>query len=174
MPVRGKREAVMILGMSVAAFTAFHTAISLIAIALGIPLLIAMFRSRFPAIINGAFLAFTIATSVTGFFFPIVAVGPPHIVGVISLIVLAAALYAFYALHLSGIWRGVYIGTAIFALYLNVFVLVAQIFAKIPFAHALAPTATEPPFLIAQAVTLVAFVTLGLLALRRPRIVVVG
>lgn len=62
----------MILGMSVAAFTAFHTAISLIAIALGIPLLIAMVRSRFPASLNGAFLAFTIATSVTGFFFPIV------------------------------------------------------------------------------------------------------
>lgn len=164
----------MILGMSVAAFTAFHTAISLIAIALGIPLLIAMFRSRFPAIINGAFLAFTIATSVTGFFFPIVAVGPPHIVGVVSLIVLAAALYAFYAKHLSGMYRGLYIGTAIFALYLNVFVLVAQIFDKIPFAQALAPTASEPPFLVAQAVTLAVFVTLGVLALRKPRIIVVG
>jgi hypothetical protein len=164
----------MILGMSVAAFTAFHTGISLIAIGLGIPLLIAMFRSRFPAVINAAFLAFTVATSVTGFFFPIVAVGPPHIVGVISLIVLAAALYAFYAVRLSGIWRGVYIGTAILALYLNVFVLVAQIFAKIPAAHALAPTATEPPFLVAQAVTLVVFVTLGVLTLRRPRIAVAG
>lgn len=164
----------MILGMTVAAFTAFHTAISLIAIALGIPLLMAMFRSRFPPAINGAFLAFTIATSVTGFFFPIVAVGPPHIVGVVSLIVLAAALHAFYARHLNGMYRGVYIGAAIFALYLNVFVLVAQIFAKIPFARALAPTATEPPFLVAQALTLAVFVALGVLALRKPRIVAVG
>jgi hypothetical protein len=164
----------MILGMSVAAFTAFHTAISLIAIALGFPLLVAMLRSRYPAIVNGAFLAFTIVTSVTGFFFPIIAVGPPHIVGVVSLIVLAAALYAFYAGRLTGMWRSVYIGTAIFALYLNVFVLVAQIFAKIPFARALAPTATEPPFLAAQALTLAAFVALGVLALRKPRIVAAG
>ncbi len=164
----------MILGMSVAAFTAFHTAISLIAIALGIPLLAAMFRSRFPGGVNAAFLGFTIATSVTGFFFPIVMVGPPHIVGVISLLVLAVSLYALYARRLSGKWRGAYIGTAIFALYLNVFVLVAQIFDKIPFAHALAPTASEPPFLVAQAATLAAFVALGVLALRKPRIVAVG
>jgi hypothetical protein len=127
-----------------------------------------MLRSRFPEFTNGAFLIFTIATSVTGFFFPIVAVGPPHIVGVISLIVLSAAVYAFYAARLSGAWRGLYIGAAIFALYLNVFVLVAQIFAKVPAAHALAPTASEPPFLVAQAATLAAFVGLGVLALRRP------
>lgn len=92
----------------------------------------------------------------------------------VSLILLAAALYAFYAARLSGAWRGTYVGTAIFALCLNVFVLVAQIFDKIPAAHALAPTATEPPFLVAQAVTLAAFAALGVLALRKPRIVVVG
>lgn len=161
----------MILGMSVATFTAVHTAISLIAIVLGIPLLIATFRSRFPAGINGPFLFFTIATSVTGFFFPIVAVGPPHIVGLISLIVLGAALYAFYAKRLSGLYRTIYVGTTIFALYLNVFVLVAQIFDKIPAAHALAPTASEPPFLAAQALTLAVFVALGVLALRRQRAV---
>jgi hypothetical protein len=164
----------MILGMSVAAFTAFHTAISLIAIVLGLPLVLAMFRSRFPAGLNAAFLGFTILTSVTGFFFPIVKVGPPHIVGVVSLVVLAVSLYAFYIKHLAGKWRGAYVGTAIFALYMNVFVLVAQIFAKVPAAHALAPTASEPPFAIAQGLVLIAFVVIGVFAMRTPRIVVVG
>jgi hypothetical protein len=164
----------MILGMSVPAFTAVHTAISLIAIALGVPLLMAMFRSRFPAQLNAAFLGFTILTSVTGFFFPIVKVGPPHIVGVISLVVLAVSLVALYGRRLAGKWRGIYIGTAIFALYMNVFVLVAQIFAKVPPAHALAPTGTEPPFGIAQGVVLIVFVILGVRALRRPRVVAVA
>jgi hypothetical protein len=168
------QEAVMILGLSVPAFTAVHTAISLIAIALGVPVLVAMFRSRFPSGVNSAFLALTILTSVTGFFFPIVRVGPPHIVGAISLVVLAVSIRAFFTKHLAGKWRGIYIGTAVLALYLNVFVLVAQIFDKVPQAHALAPTGTEPPFGIAQGVVLIVFAALGVIALRKPRIVAVG
>lgn len=164
----------MILGMSVPAFTAVHTAISLIAIALGVPLLTAMFRSRFPPQLNAAFLGFTILTSVTGFFFPLVKVGPPHIVGVISLVVLAVSLVALYGRRLAGKWRSIYIGTAVFGLYMNVFVLVAQIFAKVPPIHALAPTGTEPPFGIAQGVVLIVFVVLGVMALRKPRVVAVA
>ena len=85
----------------------------------------------------------------------------------ISLVVLALALWALYGAHLAGIWRGAYVVTAVFALYLNCFVGVVQAFQKVTVLHPLAPTGTEPPFLAAQAATLAAFVLLGFLATRR-------
>ncbi len=159
----------MILGLSVAAFTTVHVLISLIAIAAGLAALVEMLRGRFPSALTAVFLTFTILTSVTGFFFHSKAIGPPHIVGVISLVVLAASLFAFYVRRNLGIWRKVYVGTAILALYLNVFVLVVQSFAKLAPLKALAPTQTEPPFAAAQGVVLVAFIVLGVLAVRRSR-----
>ena len=89
-----------------------------------------------------------------------------HIVGIISLVVLAATLWALYVRHLAGAWRWIYVSTAVLALYLNVFVGVVQAFLKFPFLKALAPTQTEPPFVIAQAAVLVLFVVLGILAAR--------
>ena len=115
-----------------------------------------------------AFLVFTILTSVTGFFFPIRVIGPPHIVGAISLVDLAVALVALYGFARSGIWRAVYTVTAVVALYLNVFVGVVQAFQKIPFLHAFAPTGAEPPFAIAQGITLIAFIAAGFVAVRNP------
>jgi hypothetical protein len=50
------------------------------------------------------------------------------------------------------------------ALYLNVFVLIVQAFLKVPLLNALAPTQTEPPFLITQVVILALFVVLTVLA----------
>src|SRR3954463_14502599 len=110
--------------------------------------------------LTGLFLATTLLTSVTGFGFPFVHVTPGIILGVLSLLVLAPALFARYGRHLAGSWRRIYVITAATALYLNCFALVAQSFLKVPALHSLAPTQKEPPFAIAQLVVLVLFVVL--------------
>lgn len=148
--------------------TLFHVAISLIGIASG---LFVLFRGllasrRLPGW-TAVFLWTTLATSVTGFFFPFVQFLPSHAAGIVSLLVLAVAIPALYAFRLVGVWRGIYVAGAVFALYLNVFVLVVQLFDKVPALNAMAPTQKEPPFLIAQGATLLAFVALGILALKR-------
>ena len=159
----------MILGMSVGAFTTLHVLISLVAIASGLIVLLAMIGNKRLDGLTAFFLVTTILTSVTGFFFHSKAIGPPHIVGVISLVVLAASLVALYVRKLAGVWRPVYVVTAVLALYLNCFVLVVQAFQKIAVLNAFAPTGSEPPFAAAQGVTLVLFVVLGFLAVRRYR-----
>ena len=58
---------------------------------------------------------------------------------------------------------------AVLALYLNVFVGVVQAFEKLPFLSRLAPTQSEPPFLVAQLLVMAIFVGLGLGAVRRFR-----
>jgi hypothetical protein len=156
----------MILGMSLATFTLVHVVISLIGIVTGLVVLAGMLRSQRLPGWTAVFLVTTILTSVTGFFFPFERLLPSHIVGIISLVVLAVALLALYVQRLSGRWRWIYVATAVFALYLNVFVLVVQAFLKIAFLKALAPTQGEPPFAIAQGLVLLAFVALGILALR--------
>src|SRR3978361_2001507 len=109
----------MILGLSVAAFTKLHTIISLIGIAAGLVFLAGFLRGRWMGAWNLIFLVFTILTSVTGFFFHSVAIGPPHIVGVLSLVDLAIALAALFAFKRAGGWRAAYAGAAILALYFN-------------------------------------------------------
>jgi hypothetical protein len=157
----------MILGMSVAAFTLFHVILSLIGIAGGIIVMFGMWAAKRMPAMTALFLVTTILTSVTGFFFHSAAFGPPHIVGVISLVVLAVTLLALYVYHLAGRWRWIYVVTAVFALYLNVFVGVVQAFQKIPFLNQFAPQGNEPPFAIAQAIVLLLFVASGWLAVKR-------
>ena len=158
----------MILGMSVETFTVLHVIISIAAILSGLVVVLAMIANRkADGGLAAFFLLTTILTSVTGFFFHSKAIGPPHIVGVISLVVLAVTLIAIYGRRLVGIWRGVFVITAVLALYLNCFVLVVQLFQKIPSLNAFAPTGTEPPFIAAQGATLVLFLVLGFLAFRR-------
>jgi hypothetical protein len=157
----------MILGMSVAAFTLLHVMISLLGIASGFLVVGGMFGSnRMPAL-TAIFLITTIATSVTGFMFPSAAIGPPHIVGAISLVVLAFTLVALYGYRLAGRWRWVYVSTAIAALYLNTFVGVVQAFQKIPALNVLAPKGSEPPFAIAQGLVFALFLGLGVMAVRK-------
>jgi hypothetical protein len=115
------------------------------------------------------FLVTTVLTSVTGFLFPFERLLPSHIFGIISLPVLALAIYARYARRLAGAWRAIYVVSAVLALYLNVFVLVAQIFLKVPAAHALAPTGKEPPFLVVQLIVLAIFIVLGVFAVKKFR-----
>jgi hypothetical protein len=159
----------MILGMSTAAFTEFHVILSLIGIASGVIVLFAMFAGKRVPTSTGVFLLTTVATSVTGFFFPSDKFGPPQVVGVISLVVLALAILALYVYKLSGSWRWIYVTTAVLALYLNVFVGVVQAFQKVEFFRALAPTQTEPPFAIAQGLVLVIFIALCVVAVKRFR-----
>ena len=160
----------MVLGMPLATFTFLHVLISLIGIASGLIVLERFLRNRTLGVSNVVFLVTTILTSVTGFLFPFKTFGSPaHIVGTISLVILAIALFALYAGNLMGPWRWIYVGSAMLALYLNVFVAVAQSFAKIGRLHALAPTGTEPPFVVTQGIVLVLFIVLGIVALIRFR-----
>jgi hypothetical protein len=113
------------------------------------------------------FLATTVATSVTGFGFPIRGFTPGIGLGIVSLVVLAVAIYAWYARHLAGVWRRVFVISASIALDLNVFVLIVQSFQKVPALKALAPQQTEPPFAVAQLIALGALIVLGTLAAKR-------
>jgi len=156
----------MILGMSISTFTLVHVVLSLVGIFAGLVVVFGMLGSKRLEGWTAIFLATTVLTSVTGFFFPFDKILPSHIVGIISLVVLAFAILALYALHLAGPWRWIYVVSAMLALYLNVFVGVVQAFQKVPLLASLAPTQSEPPFLIAQAVVLVIFVVLGIAAVR--------
>ena len=157
----------MILGMSTATFTLLHVVLSLIGIASGLVAVGAMDRSRYLPRWTLVFLLTTMLTSVTGYFFPVDRILPSHIVGAISLAVLAVAAIALYRFDAAGSWRWVYAVSAVVSLYLNVFVLVVQAFLKVGALKALAPTQSEPPFAIAQGVVLVAFIAIGFLAVRR-------
>jgi hypothetical protein len=157
----------MILGMSTAEFTQFHVMLSLLGIFSGIIVVFGMLGSnRMPAM-TAIFLASTVATSATGFLFHFATFGPPEIVGVISLAVLAVALAALYSFKLAGRWRWIYVASAVLALYLNVFVGVVQAFQKVPLFHALAPTQAEPPFAVAQGIVLLVFIALGVAAAKK-------
>lgn len=156
----------MILGMSISLFTWIHVALSLLGIFTGFIVLLAMLKSKPVPIWTAIFLVTTILTSVTGFFFRSASFGPPHVVGVISLIVLVAAVLALYVYSLSGAWRRIYVTSAVAALYFNVFVGVVQAFQKLSFLKPLAPTQSEPPFFVAQAIVLAVFIALGVAAAR--------
>ena len=152
--------------MTLQYFTLVHILISLVGIAAGFGtmsgLLAAKLFPRWAAI----FLAMTVATSVTGFFFPFRGVTPGIVVGIVSLVALAVATCALYLWRLAGVWRTIFVITTVLSLYLNVFVLIAQLFQKTPALMELAPGQTGPPFAITQAVVLVAFVALGARAVK--------
>ncbi|HEY4900931.1 MAG TPA: hypothetical protein VIH91_08965 [Terriglobales bacterium] len=116
------------------------------------------------------FLTTTALTSLTGFLFPVEHILPSHILGMLSLLVLAIAIPARYVFHLAGGWRRPYVIGAATALYLNVFVAIVQAFLKIPALKAMAPIQKEPPFLIAQLLAMGIFIVLGLLATKRFRV----
>jgi hypothetical protein len=149
----------MILGMSLATFTMVHVIISLIAIASGFIVMFGMLGGKWMPGLTAIFLLFTILTSATGFLFPFTELLPSHMVGILSLVLLAIACLALYAMKLAGPWRWIYVLTALVSLYLNVFVLVIQAFLKVPALHALAPSVppSEPPFAVVQGVVLVFF-----------------
>src|SRR5215470_7805360 len=101
----------MILGMSVETFTFVHVVISLVGIMTGFIVVALMLQSAPIAGWNAFFLITTILTSVTGYFFPIKGLTPAHVVGAISLVLLAVALFAIYGKKLAGRWRATYVVT---------------------------------------------------------------
>jgi uncharacterized membrane protein len=148
-------------------FTGFHTWLSLIAIAAGFPMMMGLLRGHTRPGWTGVYLSTAFATSATGFGFPFNGVLPSHIIGAISLALVATAAYALYARRLDGGWRKAYAITAMLAFYLLIFVLVAQLFSKVPLLHALAPTQSEPPFAIMEGLVLLVFIVLTWGAARR-------
>ncbi len=144
-----------------------HVVISLLGIVSGYVVIGGMLQTQRLPRMTAFFLITTMLTSATGFLLPFVKLLPSHILAVLSLIVLAIAIYALYSRKLAGRWRTAYVVTAIIAQYFNVFVLIVQAFQKLPPLKALAPTQTEPTFAIVQAVNLVAFLVLGYLATKR-------
>jgi hypothetical protein len=145
-------------------FTLVHVLLSLVGIATGFVVVFGLINSKRLDGWTGVFLATTAATSLTGFFLPAAHFMPSHGVGIISLIVLAIAIPALYLRHLAGGWRRTYVITCVIALYLNFFVLIVQSFQKIEALRTLAPTQSEPPFVVAQVAALALFVLLGTLA----------
>jgi hypothetical protein len=139
----------------------------LVAIASGVVVVIGMLRADRLGGWTALFLGFTLLTSLTGFLFPIKGFTPALGTGLISSVILLVALWALYGGHLHGAWRWIYVVCAVTALYLNVLVLIVQAFLKVAPLHALAPSGSEPPFLVAQTAALIVFVGLGFLALRR-------
>lgn len=148
-------------------FVGFHTWLSLIAIVAGFPVAAGLLHGHVRPGWTGVFLSTAFATSATGFGFPFNGVLPSHIIGAISLVLVGIAGFALYARLLDGAWRRTYAITAMLTFYLLLFVLVAQLFAKLPALHALAPTQSEPPFAIAEGLLLVVFVALTWAAARR-------
>ena len=156
-----------ILGMSLAAFTQFHVTLSLIGIASGLVVVLAMLSSQRLNAVAPVFLTSTALTSLTGFLFPFHGITPGIVVGLLSMLLLAVAILARYPFHLAGPWRATYVVTSVMALWFNVFIFIVQSFEKIPALHALAPTQSEAPFKIVQLAALLLFFILGIFAVRK-------
>jgi hypothetical protein len=151
------------------AFTLFHVVVSVAAIGLGFIVIYGLLTATLWRGVMLLFFATTALTSLTGFFFHREHILPSHIVGAVALVVLVATVLALYAFGMRGKWRAVFVVGATLSLYFNVFVLVAQAFRKIPSLHSLAPNGTEPPFAVAQGVALLAFIVIGVQAIRHFR-----
>ena len=150
--------------MILTVFTLVHVVLSLVGIGSGFVVLYGLLASRRDDRWTAVFLVTTLATSVTGFLFPFHGFTPADGVGILSMIVLPISMLALYRFRLVGGWRRIYAVTAVSALYLNVFVLIAQMFQKIQSLRALAPTRTEAPFQIAELIVLLLFTALGIRA----------
>ena len=147
-------------------FTLIHVVLSLVGIFAGLVVAGGFVAGKRLDGWIGVFLVSTVLTNVTGFGFPFVRLLPSHIVGALSLIVLTVVIVARYWKHLAGRWHAVFVVGAVLALYLNVFVLLAQLFLRLPALIVSAPTQKEPPFLVTQLIVLALFIWLGKAARR--------
>jgi hypothetical protein len=151
----------MILGLSITTFTLLHVLVSLVGLVAGLVAVGGLVSGRRLDGWTATFIVTTVLTNVSGFAFPFVKFLPSHGVGVVSLFILPVVILALYGKRLVGSWRTIYVVGAVAALYLNAFVLVAQLFLRTPALRALAPTQQEPPFLLTQLFVLAMFVVLG-------------
>ncbi|HEV8265733.1 MAG TPA: hypothetical protein VGQ06_12370 [Gemmatimonadales bacterium] len=142
-------------------FALIHTVLSLVGLVAGLVVAGGLAGGKLLDRWAVVFLVTTIATSITGFGFPFVTLMPSHIVGILSLVVLAVVIVAQYVKHFAGAWRRVYATGVVLATYFNTFVLVTQLFRRLPALIVAAPTQSEPPFAITQLLVLALFVWLG-------------
>ena len=159
----------MILGLSITTYTLLHTVLSLLGIVAGLVVAGALASGTRLDRWAAVFVVTTVLANASGFGFPFVKLLPSHVVGALSLVVLAAVIVADYVKHRAGAWRRTYAVGVVLATYLNVFVLVAQLFKRIPVLFLLAPTQSEPPFALTQGLVLVLFVWLGVAAVKGSR-----
>ena len=138
-----------------------HVVLSLAGIASGLVAAAGLIAGKRTPRWTALFLTTTLATSLTGYLLPADRLLPSHIVGAISLVALAVAIVALYRMRLAGWWRPAYVVAAVLSLYLNLFVGVDQAFQKVPALAALAPTQSEPPFAVAQAVLFILFLVVA-------------
>ena len=158
----------MILGMSLETFTLLHVAISLIAIVTGFVVVIGMIAGKSLPVWTALFLLTTVLTSVTGLCSRSAASrrgslsAPSHRCCSLSRCLRSTlAPHACLALDLH---RHRDRGVLPQRLCVD-----RAILPEIPFLHALAPTQSEPPFLITQAIALGVVIVLGTLAVARFR-----
>src|SRR2546427_6852855 len=163
------KGAPMILGLSITTYPLLHTVLSLLGIVAGLVVAGALASGTRLDRWAAVFVVTTVLANASGFGFPFVKLIASHVVGAISLVVLAAVIIADYVKHLAGPWRTTYAVGVVLATYLNVFVLVAQLFKRIPVLFLLAPTQSEPPFALTQGLVLVLFVWLGVAAVKGSR-----
>jgi hypothetical protein len=159
----------MVLGLSLPTFTFFHVILSLLGIGAGFMVIFGLIDGQLLRLMNAFFLLTTIATVVSGFLFPFNGITPGIVIGILSASALGLAMVALFGFRLAGPWRTTFVVSTALALYFNVFVLVVQLFEKVPALHALAPTKSGPPFKIAQAVVLAVFIGLTVLAVKNFR-----
>jgi hypothetical protein len=155
--------------IDITTLTLVHTVISIVAIAAGLVVVGGLIAGVRIDGWTGIFLVTTVLTSVTGFFFPFTQLLASHNVGIISLIILPVVIAARYWKHLVGPWRGIYVVGSVLVLYLNFFILLVQLFRRIPSLIVAAPRQTEPPFVLTQLLVLALFAWLGFAAFRRFR-----
>ncbi|MBV9557266.1 MAG: hypothetical protein JO254_09305 [Pseudolabrys sp.] len=157
----------MIVGLTAGQFTFLHVIVSFLGIAFGLIVMGGLVQGRQSGFWTFMFLLFTVATTVTGFLFPLQQPfpSPAFITGVISSLLLVVALFALYAKHMIGSWRWIYLFTAILAQWFNSFVFVVQTFDKVPSLKAM--PAPSPAFLTSQAIVLALHVFIGIVALRK-------
>jgi len=142
-------------------FTLIHVVLSLVGIVTGLVVAGGLAAGRRLDGWTGLFLATTALTNITGFGFPFVTFIASHGVGILSLLILPIVIVARYLKALAGGWRRVFVLGSVLVLYLNVFVLVVQLFRRFPALIAAAPTQKEPPFAVTQLLVLALFVWLG-------------
>jgi hypothetical protein len=154
------------MSFNIITFTLVHVVLSLVGIFAGLVVAGGLVSGKRLDGWTGLFLATTVLTNVTGFFFPFAGFLASHGVGVVSLLALPVVIYARYGKSLAGAWRTVYVVGAVSVLYLNVFVLIVQLFRRLPALLVSAPTQQEPAFVVTQLGTLALFVWLGRAALK--------
>jgi hypothetical protein len=146
------------------AFTVLHVILSLVGIGSGLAVIYGLLASKPVGFSATLFLTTTSAISVTGFLLPFHGFTPALGTGILSLIVLLFAALAIDRYRLAGAWRRTYAITAVIALYLNVFVLIVQLFLEVPFLRRIAPTRSALPFQVTQLITLLLFAAIGIRA----------